>query len=176
MTVGEPSTAPVPSGPGPGSSGHGVLLQLAITNALASEAVDRALRARGIPTSQGALMVLIDRHAPITPTALTRIIALPSTTLRDRVNELVRAGHVRRVPHERDRRSSYLEPTESGRRWVGVVQPVVHALECELDQELAGQLGALAAALVRLGDLLHRRTEGDVPGDLPPADQRKQQG
>lgn len=158
MSAGEPPTSA-------GQAGHGVLLQLAITNALASDAVDRALRARGVPTSQGALMVLIERHGPITPTALTRVIALPSTTLRDRVNELVRAGHVRRVPHERDRRSSYLEPTESGRRWVAEVQPIVHALERELDDELAGELGVLAAALSQLARALQRRTNGDVLAD-----------
>lgn len=145
-----------------------VLLELAVTNSLASEVVDRALRARGVSPSQGGLLALIEENAPVTPTALARIIAMRASTLRDRVNELVRAGYVRRVPHEHDGRSSYLETTAEGRRWLGLVRPVVREVERTLDAELDGELLRFAGSLARVRLVLEKRLSEGIPDSTDP--------
>ena len=83
-------------------------LNLAITNAWVSQLFDQELEKRGIAPFQSGTLMVLQRHQPVTPSDLQAVMGVPSTTLRNRLNELVAAGLVERVPHPQDGRSHLL--------------------------------------------------------------------
>ncbi len=128
----------------------GACIELAVTNAFVSAAVDRELERRGISVTQAGLLRLIDVYGPITPSELERRSSLPPSTLRDRVAVLVRARYVVRTRSHTDGRSRVLEISPAGRKYLTKVLPVVRDLESRIDRELGGQLAKLQDMLIRI--------------------------
>lgn len=86
-------------------------LRIAITNAWVSQLFDAELGKRGFAPFQSGTLMVIHRHEPITPSELHTVMGVPFTTLRNRINELVRDGLVERVPNPADGRSHLLRTT-----------------------------------------------------------------
>lgn len=86
-------------------------LRIAITNAWVSQLFDAELGKRGVEPFQSGTLMVIHRHEPVTPSELHAVMGVPFTTLRNRVNELVRDGLVERVPNPQDGRSHLLRTT-----------------------------------------------------------------
>jgi DNA-binding MarR family transcriptional regulator len=57
--------------------------------------------------------MLLHRLQPVTPSDLQAVMGVPPTTLRNRINELVAAGLVERIPHPQDGRSHLLRTTSA---------------------------------------------------------------
>lgn len=127
-----------------------MLLELAVANSLASQVFVRELLRAGYPPTQVGMLTLIDIHGPITPSGLEAETGIPKTTLRGRVQGLSRAGLVRRVANEGDRRSYFLEVTPEGKQFLRAMRPVVRAAEQAIEQELGASLEDLRGPLERL--------------------------
>lgn len=118
----------------------GACIELAITNAFVSDAVDREVVRRGLSVTQAGLLRIIDGYGPVTPSELERRTALPPSTLRDRTNLLVRSHYVARSRSSTDGRSFVLEVTDIGRKYLDQVMPLVVQLETRIDEQLGGRL------------------------------------
>lgn len=123
------------------STSTNVLLQLSITNAWVSQLFDQELVRLGIEPAQCGVLTLIGQYEPVTPTVLEQQIGLPGATLRERVNSLVAAGYVERVPNEQDGRSYFLRVTDSGNDLIATsadaLRTVEEALESATGRKLA---------------------------------------
>jgi DNA-binding MarR family transcriptional regulator len=86
-------------------------LRIAITNAWVSQLFDAELTRRGVAPFQAGTLMVIHREEPVTPSELQQVMGVPFTTLRNRVNELVRDGLVERIPNPDDGRSHLLRTT-----------------------------------------------------------------
>ncbi|HEX2499503.1 MAG: MarR family winged helix-turn-helix transcriptional regulator [Actinomycetes bacterium] len=128
----------------------GACIELAITNAFVSDAVDREVVRRGLSVTQAGLLRIIDAYGPVTPSELERRTALPPSTLRDRVRVLVRGRYVARSRSSTDGRSFVLEVTETGRAYLAQVMPLVAQLETRIDEELDGRLDEFRGMLTRI--------------------------
>ena len=95
-------------------------LNIAITNAWVSQLFDQELQKRGVAPFQSGTLMMLHREQPVTPSDLQAVMGVPSTTLRNRLNELVAAGLVERVPNPADGRSHLLCTTAAA-------QPAVRA-------------------------------------------------
>jgi DNA-binding MarR family transcriptional regulator len=126
------------------------LLQLAMANAHASHVFDRELMRRELPVTQVGVLELIWRNEPITPTELTDLVGHPPTTVRDRVNVLLRNGFVQRVPNERDRRSYRLETTPEGGEYVQEAMEAVEAAQKQISRYLGTPFEDYREAFERL--------------------------
>jgi DNA-binding MarR family transcriptional regulator len=127
-----------------------VLLELAVANSLASQIFVRELVRAGYPPTQVGMLILIEIHGPITPRDLEAETGIPKTTLRGRVQGLLRSGYVQRVPNEADRRSHFLEVTPEGREFLEAMQPIVRAAERAIEEELGTPIEEYRAPLERL--------------------------
>ena len=127
-----------------------VLLELAVANSLASQIFVRELIRAGYPPTQVGMLTLIEIHGPITPKGLEAETGIPKTTLRGRVQGLHRAGLVRRVPNEADRRSHFLEVTQEGREFLRAMQPIIREAERAIEAELGVSLEEYRGPLERL--------------------------
>lgn len=87
-------------------------LRIAVTNAWVSQLFDQELAKKGVAPFQAGILMMVRLLEPVTPTVLEAEIGMPSTTLRDRIRELSRAGLVARVDNEEDRRSYFLHTTD----------------------------------------------------------------
>lgn len=127
-----------------------VLLELAVANSLASQIFTRELLRAGYPFTQVGMLTLIEIHGPITPSGLEVETGIPKTTLRGRVQGLVRRGLVRRLPNEADKRSHFLEVTPQGRAFLEAMEPIVAAAEAAIEGELGVSLEEYRDPLERL--------------------------
>jgi DNA-binding MarR family transcriptional regulator len=127
-----------------------VLLELAVANALGSQVFARELVRAGYPPTQVGTLTLIEIHGPITPKDLEAETGIPKTTLRGRVNGLQRAGLVRRLPNDADRRSHFLEVTPEGREFLQAMGPILRAAEQAIEGELGVPLEDYRDPLERL--------------------------
>jgi DNA-binding MarR family transcriptional regulator len=117
-----------------------VILELHSADRLIRALVYQELLRRGLRPNLFAILSLIDLHEPITPTALETEAGLPSTTVRDMVNEMVDRGHVRRAENPADRRSHFLEVTDEGVRFLDEASEAVRAVERALEAEVGSPL------------------------------------
>ncbi len=137
-------------------------LRIAITNAWVSQLFDAELGRRGVAPFQSGTLMVIHRHEPITPSELQDVMGVPFTTLRNRINELVRDGLVERVPNPADGRSHLLRTTTGAQDIVAAskaagrrVQRLLAANGIDVTAGLSDELDELRAVTQDLlaGDL-----------------------
>ena len=119
-------------------------LNIAITNAWVSQLFDQELEKRGVAPFQSGTLMVLHRHQPVTPSDLQAVMGVPSTTLRNRLNELVAAGLVERVPHPQDGRSHLLRTTTQAQDVVKDCKAAarqVHKLLTRAGFDVDGDLG-----------------------------------
>jgi DNA-binding MarR family transcriptional regulator len=127
-----------------------VLLELRNADAVVGAAVSRRMIEHGLNPNLFAVLWLVYVIQPITPTELAVEGGYAPTTVRDFVNQLEERGQVRRIENADDRRSHFLEVTDEGRAFIESAEPVLRAIEAELDRELGGGLAELRAPLQAL--------------------------
>lgn len=121
-----------------------------MANSLASQIFTRELLRAGYPFTQVGMLTLIEIHGPITPSGLEAETGIPKTTLRGRVQGLIRRGLVRRLPNKADKRSHFLEITPKGRKFLVAMEPVLRAAETAIEGELGVPLEEYRDPLERL--------------------------
>jgi DNA-binding MarR family transcriptional regulator len=132
-------------------------LNIAITNAWISQLFDQELEKRGIAPFQSGTLMVLHRYQPVTPSDLQAVMGVPSTTLRNRLNELVAAGLVERIPHPQDGRSHLLRTTAAAQDVVKEsktagrqVQKLLTKAGFDVTGALATQLDGLRATAIDL--------------------------
>jgi DNA-binding MarR family transcriptional regulator len=132
-------------------------LNIAITNAWISQLFDQELEKRGIAPFQSGTLMVLHRYQPVTPSDLQAVMGVPSTTLRNRINELVAAGLVERIPHPQDGRSHLLRTTSAAQDVVKEskaagrqVQKLLTKAGFDVTGALAAQLDGLRATAIDL--------------------------
>jgi DNA-binding MarR family transcriptional regulator len=143
-----------------------VVLELHTADRLVRTLVTEAFVREGLHPSLFAILSLIEIHEPVTPTRLGAESGVRPTTLRDMVNEMVAAGHVRRVENEDDRRSHYLVTTAAARTFLRRAAPVVARIERELERELGAPLESLREPLRGLRHAARQLWLQDVESQL----------
>jgi DNA-binding MarR family transcriptional regulator len=132
-------------------------LNIAITNAWISQLFDQELEKRGIAPFQSGTLMVLHRYQPVTPSDLQAVMGVPSTTLRNRLNELVAAGLVERIPHPQDGRSHLLRTTSAAQDVVKEskaagrqVQKLLTKAGFDVSGRLASELDGLRATAIGL--------------------------
>jgi MarR family transcriptional regulator for hemolysin len=127
-----------------------VFLELHSADRLVRALVTETMLRRGVHPSLFAILALIELHEPVTPGELATESGVRPTTLRDMVNQMVDAGHARRVENPADRRSHFLELTPAGARFLRKAGEIVTEVEAEVAAELGAPLEELREPLARL--------------------------
>lgn len=123
-----------------------VLFELYVAGQLANELLARELEVDRLKVGPHALLLLIERDGPLTPTQLEAATGLRPSTLRERMQPLLDGEHVVRRPSAEDRRSHSFETTTRGRELIRRAAPAVEAADQGLVAQLdAGQIAGLRA-------------------------------
>ena len=94
------------------------------TAELLGRRLDQALRAFGLTRgSHNVLQVVGGATEPLTPTEVTARLTVTSATVTGLLDTLETRGLVRRRPHPSDRRSTFVEITDDGRRLLDELVP-----------------------------------------------------
>ena len=132
-------------------------LNIAITNAWISQLFDQELVKRGVAPFQSGTLLMLHRMQPVTPSDLQAEMGVPSTTLRNRINELIAAGLVERVPNPQDGRSHLLRTTTAAKDVVKAsaaaarqVQRMLSRHGIDVDARLTDELDGLRSTVQAL--------------------------
>jgi DNA-binding MarR family transcriptional regulator len=137
-------------------------LRIAVTNAWVSQLFDQEMAKKGVAPFQAGVLMMVRLLEPVTPTGLENEIGLASTTLRDRIRELTKAGLLERLPNSDDRRSYFLRTTAEGRAIARTAMATSRRIAGLLEKQGGGPLGPMSAAL----DDVRRAAQGLIEGDL----------
>ena len=127
-----------------------VILELHSADRLVRTLMLEEMARLGLQPSLFAILSLIAIHQPITPSDLAIESGVRPTTMRNFVNEMVEAGHVRRVANPTDRRSHFLELTPEGEQFARSASRAVDSVQRELERRLGAPLEELRDPLRRL--------------------------
>jgi DNA-binding MarR family transcriptional regulator len=124
--------------------------------------------------AQIELMVVVDRHPGVSVAAAARELRLADNSVSTLVNQLVRAGMLRRETDPDDRRAARLQLTDAARKrlanWRDRRARLVGTLLDELSEEdrasISAALPALRRLLARLAEPVDGDADGAVGGDV----------
>lgn len=138
-------------GPEAGTGGPTILLDVFLTNQRRKRMIEAALAQAELPADDYPVYVLIGAEGPWTPTALSRRLEMPLSTMLFRLGRLERRGHAERVPNPDDRRSYLIRLTEDGDRLLGEARPAFRDYAVAVEERLGSdRVEALRAALDEL--------------------------
>jgi DNA-binding MarR family transcriptional regulator len=131
-----------------------LIFQLYTTYQRAGRLLAKALEGTGIRPEDAALYSVLERHGPLTPSALANQLGVGPSTLTYRLKALEAAGALVRRPNPKDGRSALVELSRDGRsRWRATIPAFAEALRraerrVELPQdEVTAALEAVAGAI-----------------------------
>lgn len=152
-------------GPEAGTGGPTILLDVFLTNQRRKRMIEAALAQAELPADDYPVYVLIGAEGPWTPTALSRRLEMPLSTMLFRLGRLERRGHAERVPNPDDRRSYLIRLTPQGERLLAEARPAFR----DYAEAVEGRLGskrieALRAGLEELRDAVVAELEARKSG------------
>ncbi len=133
-----------------------VLFRLFILGQLANDLVDTAMRRERLNPNGFAVASAIRAFQPITPTELANLLGMRPTTLSSYLRRLEARRHVKRRPNPDDGRSSLLELTKLGDRYVVAGFPALRGSVARVQEHLDYPADELDLALDRLEDAMRR--------------------
>jgi DNA-binding MarR family transcriptional regulator len=133
-----------------------ILFRLFILGQLANDLVDTAMRRDKLNPNGFAVASAIRAFQPITPTELANLLGMPPTTLSSYLRRLEARRHVKRRPNPDDGRSSLLELTKLGDRYVVAGFPALRGSVARVEEHLDYPAEDLDLALDRLEDAMRR--------------------
>jgi DNA-binding MarR family transcriptional regulator len=140
----------------PESRRRNVLFRLFILGQLANDLVDTAMRREKLSPNGFAVASAIRAFQPITPTELANLLGMRPTTLSSYLRRLEARRHVKRRPNPDDGRSSLLELTKLGDRYVVAGFPALRGSVARVQEHLDYPADELDLALDRLEDAMRR--------------------
>jgi DNA-binding MarR family transcriptional regulator len=133
-----------------------VLFRLFILGQLANDLVDTAMRREKLNPNGFAVASAVRAFQPITPTELASLLGMPPTTLSSYLRRLEARRHLKRRPNPDDGRSSLLELTKLGERYVVAGFPALRGSVARVQEHLDYPAEELDLALDRLEDAMRR--------------------
>lgn len=133
-----------------------VLFRLFILGQLANDLVDTAMRREKLSPNGFAVASAIRVFQPVTPTQLADVLGMRPTTLSTYLRRLEARRHIRRRPNPEDGRSSLLEVTKLGERYVVAGLPALRGSIAQVHEHLDYPPEELDLALDRLEDAMRR--------------------
>jgi DNA-binding MarR family transcriptional regulator len=148
-----------------GSPAVETVVMLTQANALLARALGRALAPWGVSWPQAlSLFVLAEQEGPISATRLVEHLGLGRTAMTSVVDRLERQGWVQRRPSTIDRRVADLILTDSGRKIVEDVRPVLKStIESYLGTFSAKDLSTWRTGIDRLIEAVRSATPAGAP-------------
>lgn len=119
----------------------GPFLNMFVATQLVDQVAAREFERAGLRPHAIGVLQLIWLNEPVTPTQLERITGMRPTTLRDRINDLIERGEVRRVPNPADGRSHLLEVTAKGDRAADDARIAFRKAWVRIEKRLGRSLG-----------------------------------
>jgi DNA-binding MarR family transcriptional regulator len=118
-------------------------------------------RLLGLDPTETTAVLAIGRSGQLTPGELGRRLGMTSGGVTALVQRLERAGHVRRHPHPRDKRSALLSLQPSMiERATALLAPLVADLDVLVDQLDDGELAIVVRFLERAAEVSEQHAEG----------------
>ena len=133
-----------------------VLFRLFILGQLANDLVDTAMRREKLSPNGFAVASAIRAFQPVTPTELADLLGMRPTTLSTYLRKLEARRQIRRRPNPDDGRSSLLEVTKLGERFVIAGLPALRGSIARVHEHLDYPPEELDLALDRLEDAMRR--------------------
>jgi DNA-binding MarR family transcriptional regulator len=140
----------------PESRRRNVLFRLFVLGQLANDLLDSTMRREKVEPNGFAVASAIRAFQPITPTDLANLLGMPPTTLSTYLRRLEGRRHVKRRPNPDDGRSTLLEVTKLGDRYVLAGFPALRGSVARIHEHLDFPAGDLDLALDRLEDAMRR--------------------
>jgi len=113
-------------------------------NRLVTAIYDDALAEAGLKTSQFTVLVALANREKVTPSELTRLLAMDESTVSRNVERMCVKGWLRLDPGE-DRRSHTIEVTQNGKALIRKCLPAWQRAQ----EDVTGRLGTENVAAVR---------------------------
>jgi DNA-binding MarR family transcriptional regulator len=111
-----------------------------------------------------AAMEHLIQSGPLSPSEIAARLGVTTAAATTIVDRLARVGHVTRRSNEQDRRGVVVVPeTESVRRALGVILPMVQAVDGALDEFDEPEQQAIAAYLHRVLEIYRAHTTDPEP-------------
>ena len=133
-----------------------VLFRLFILGQLANDLVDTAMRREQLSPNGFAVASAIRAFQPVTPTQLADLLGMRPSTLSTYLRKLEARRQIRRRPNPEDGRSSLLEVTKLGERYVVAGLPALRGSVAHVHEHLDFPPEELDLALDRLEDAMRR--------------------
>ena len=144
-----------------------LFLKVDTTAQQVGQIVDEQLRPIGIPGFLLALLTHVRDEAPVSPSTVSHVSGMPTTTLRDNIQRLVERRLVRRIPHPDDGRSYLLVLTRRGEAVTDAASPALLEAYRALEQRLPRPLEEYELMLDELSDALQEALESlDAPNGI----------
>lgn len=140
-------------------------LQTATASQYVGQIIEHQLGRLGIAPTLIALLTHIGEHEPISPSELSRVAGMPTTTLRDNVQRLVDRNLVRRVSNPDDGRSYLVRRTARGRTLLDAADPALLDAYRALERRLPRPREEYERMFAELNDALEA-TFGSLVGDV----------
>lgn len=113
------------------------------------------------PTDLEAMEHLL-MSGPLGPSELAKRLGISTASTTIAVDRLVALGHVTREPHPTDRRGVLVVPTASSRkRALGMIIPMIHDVDRELDDFSAEEQEVISRYLTRVIATYRRHADVD---------------
>src|SRR5262245_38681997 len=95
--------------------------------------VHAQLERAGVAAGNLAIIAHLDGSGPVTTSELATAMGSAFMTISDKVDRLIAAGEVRRIPHPTDGRARLLELTPKGRRRVHASWPHIRKVAASIE-------------------------------------------
>ena len=135
-----------------------VLLQVFIVGQLSGELLGRELRETGLSPDHFAVLSVISSIGPITPTALSRVLGMPPTTVSTWIRRLGARRQITRRVNPEDGRSALLEVAPAGSSAIERAQPIFMRLLGEVEEALGARREGVVDGFVELQEVLRMLT------------------
>jgi DNA-binding MarR family transcriptional regulator len=116
----------------------------------AQNLVDDVLRPVGLTSDELPVYSMLASDTPVTPTELSRWMAVPATTVSSVVKRLEARGHIVRREHPQDRRSYRIVLTPAGREAHSSAIELFRPVSTAVERRLGAQRTTVDEALVQL--------------------------
>lgn len=153
----------------PQTRGRNVLFRIFILGQLTDDLLSQAMARHKLSSNDFAVSSAIRAFQPITPTRLASLLGMRPTTLSSYLNRLEKRRQIRRRPNPEDGRSTLLELTKTGDKYVVAAYPALRGAIARVHEQLDYSSQDLDLALDRLEDAMRRLLSRPDESTRPPA-------
>lgn len=137
-----------------------LLFDLWLVSRAAATLLDAALAPAGVTADEFALHSALHHAAPVTPSRLAELLAIPPTTVSTHIRRLERRGALERLPNPDDGRSAYLRLTPAGEATYQRARTLFLPIHARIAEALGAVAADAQASLAALDRAVRRARDG----------------